>query len=66
MSRKWLTDGVEEGNKVAEEMNLAFMQVSLKNGRNVEEVFIHIARLIKKYQERVSRKIAVRDITDKA
>lgn len=66
MPRKWLTDGVEEGNKVAEEMNLAFMQVSLKNGRNVEEVFIHIARLIKKYQERVSRKIAVRDITDKA
>jgi hypothetical protein len=49
---------MKEGNKLAEEMNLAFMQVSLKNGRNVEEVFIHIARLIKKYQERVSRKIA--------
>ncbi|KAG2121534.1 P-loop containing nucleoside triphosphate hydrolase protein [Suillus cothurnatus] len=61
---KWLTDGVEEGNKLAEEMNLAFIQVSLKNGRNVEEVFIHIARLIKKYQERVSRKIAACDITD--
>jgi hypothetical protein len=55
---------VEEGNKLAEEMNLAFIQVSLKNGRNVEEVFIHIARLIKKYQERVSQKIAACDITD--
>lgn len=55
---------MEEGNKLAEEMNLAFIQVSLKNGRNVEEVFIHIARLIKKYQERVSRKIAACDITD--
>jgi hypothetical protein len=48
---------MKEGNKLAEEMNLAFMQVSLKNGRNVEEVFVHIARLIKKHQERVSRMI---------
>ncbi|KAG1814156.1 hypothetical protein EV424DRAFT_1415078 [Suillus variegatus] len=51
----WMEVTWEEGNKVAEEMNLAFMQVSLKNGRNVEEVFIHIARLIKKYQERKKR-----------
>jgi hypothetical protein len=44
---------VEEGNKLAQEMGVAFMQVSLKNGRNVDEVFIHIARLIKRHQERV-------------
>jgi len=53
----WLTDGMKEGNKLAEEIKLAFMQASLKNGRNVEEVFVHIARLIKKDQERVSRMI---------
>ncbi|KAG1739480.1 uncharacterized protein EDB91DRAFT_387687 [Suillus paluster] len=53
----WMEVTWEEGNKLAEEMNVAFMQVSLKNGRNVEEVFIHIARLIKKYQERVRRNI---------
>jgi GTPase SAR1 family protein len=51
----WMEVTWEEGNKLAEEMNLAFIQVSLKNGRNVEEVFIHIARLIKKYQERKKR-----------
>ncbi|KAG1739523.1 hypothetical protein EDB19DRAFT_835195 [Suillus lakei] len=62
----WMEVTWEEGNKLAEEMNLAFMQVSLKNGRNVEEVFIHIARLIKKYQERVRRKITACDITDNA
>jgi hypothetical protein len=44
---------VKEGNKLAQEMGVAFMQVSLKNGRNVDEVFIHIARLIKRHQERV-------------
>jgi hypothetical protein len=48
---------MKEGNKLAEEIKLAFMQASLKNGRNVEEVFVHIARLIKKDQERVSRMI---------
>lgn len=51
----WMEVTWDEGNKLAEEMNLAFMQVSLKNGRNVEEVFVHIARLIKKYQERKKR-----------
>ncbi|KAG2123062.1 hypothetical protein DEU56DRAFT_64658 [Suillus clintonianus] len=51
----WMEVTWEEGNKLAEEMGVAFMQVSLKNGRNVEEVFIHIARLIKKYQERKKR-----------
>ncbi|KAG1744333.1 hypothetical protein EDD22DRAFT_1005720 [Suillus occidentalis] len=45
------SNGMKEGNKLAEEMKLAFVQVSLKNRRNVE-VFVHIARLIKKYQER--------------
>lgn len=48
---------MKEGNKLTEEMKLAFMQISLKNGHNVEEEFVHIARLIKKYQERVSRMI---------
>ncbi|KAG1837161.1 hypothetical protein DFJ58DRAFT_816597 [Suillus subalutaceus] len=51
----WMEVTWEEGNKLAEEMNLAFIQVSLKNGRNVEEAFVHIARLIKKYQERKKR-----------
>jgi hypothetical protein len=46
---------VLDGNKLAEEMGVAFMQVSLKNGRNVDEVFVHIARLIKKHQDRVRR-----------
>ncbi|KAG2740648.1 hypothetical protein P692DRAFT_201935487 [Suillus brevipes Sb2] len=46
---------MKEGNKLAEEIKLAFMQVSLQNGRNVEEVFVHIARLIKNYQERKKR-----------
>lgn len=46
---------VPDGNNLAEEMGVAFMQVSLKNGRNVDEVFIHIARLIKKHQDRVRR-----------
>ncbi|OAX36801.1 hypothetical protein K503DRAFT_772168 [Rhizopogon vinicolor AM-OR11-026] len=51
----WMEVPWEDGNKLAEEMNVAFMQVSLKNGRNVDEVFIHIARLIKKHQERKKR-----------
>lgn len=50
-------DRAEEGNKLAEEMNVAFMHCGIAQERsNVDEVFVRIARiarLIEKHQDRV-------------